>query len=185
MSQVHVPEKLAEFPVNYAFNQYAPEMGDAMVNLSLTVFEHTRLSLREMEAARMRTAQINGCTICQSGRAARDFDKQLPTSGRILARPMASRGAVPDDAFYDAIENWEASGAFTPRERLAIEFAERMGEQPRSLQGDDVFWDRAHSLFSDRELVDLALSIGSWIAFGRVTHVLELDSICSLQPQPA
>jgi alkylhydroperoxidase family enzyme len=35
-----------------------------------------------------------------------------------------------------------------------------------------------HAHFSDAEIVDATFSIGSWMALGRLTHVLELDGVC-------
>jgi alkylhydroperoxidase family enzyme len=180
MSRIHIPDDVNEFPVSYAFRTYAREIGEAALNFSGTVYDHTLLSLREMEGARVRTAYINGCAICKKGRAARDFDTDFAPTGTAFSRPMSSRGAIPDEAFYAAIPHWRESALFSQRERLAIEFAERMGERPHSLEGDEAFWHRIHAHFSDREIVDLTLSIASWIAMGRVVHTLELDAVCAL-----
>ena len=178
MSQIHIPNDVSEFPVTYVFRENAPKLGEAAMNYSRAVYEHTLLSLREMEAARVRTALINGCSICKNGQAARDFDTHLPTSDSPFARPMSSRGAVPDDQFYDAIGNWREFALFSERERLAIEYAERMGLDPQSLPGDEAFWSRMHAAFDDREIVDLSLSVASWMGLGRVMHVLGLDTVC-------
>jgi alkylhydroperoxidase family enzyme len=179
MNRVLIPDDVQEFPVSYVFRTYAPELGSAAVAFSRAVYERTQLSLREMEAARVRTAYINGCLLCKGGRAARDFDTHLPVSDVPFERPMSSRGAVPDEAFYGAIAHWRDSNLFTERERLAMEYAERIGEQPRSLEGDEDFWRRIRAEFDDRQLVDLTISISSWIALGRVMHVLELDNVCA------
>ncbi len=179
MNRVHIPADVEEFPVSYVFETYAPELGAAAMAFSRAVYERTLLSLREMEAARVRTAHINGCQICKGGRAARDFDTHLPVSDVPFERPMSSRGPVPDDAFYAAIPHWRDSNLFTERERLAMEYAERIGEQPRSLEDDEDFWRRIRATFDDRQLVDLTISISSWIGLGRVMHVLELDNVCA------
>ena len=47
------------------------------------------------------------------------------------------------------------------------------------MEGDESFWAQMHANFSDNELVDLSFSVASWIAFGRVTHALELDTVCT------
>jgi hypothetical protein len=33
-------------------------------------------------------------------------------------------------------------------------------------------------IMPDKEIVDMTFAIGSWIAFGRLTHVLEFDGVC-------
>ena len=35
-----------------------------------------------------------------------------------------------------------------------------------------------HREFSDEELVDLALCVGAWIAFGRLNRVFDVDGAC-------
>ena len=60
----------------------------------------------------------------------------------------------------------------------AIEFAERFAQEPKSIAQDEDFWERAHALFSDEEIVDLAHSVAAWVGLGRVAHVLGFDSVC-------
>jgi alkylhydroperoxidase family enzyme len=43
---------------------------------------------------------------------------------------------------------------------------------------DEAFWTKMRAHFSDAEIVDATFSIGSWMALGRLTHVLELDGVC-------
>jgi histidinol-phosphate aminotransferase len=62
------------------------------------------------------------------------------------------------------------------RERLAAEFAERFALDHLSM--DDEFWSRLHAAFADDELVDLGLCVGSWIAFGRLNRVFDVDGAC-------
>jgi hypothetical protein len=45
---------------------------------------------------------------------------------------------------------------------------------------DDEFWSRMTAHYSQREIVELSMCIGSWLAFGRLNHVLGLDAICVL-----
>jgi alkylhydroperoxidase family enzyme len=183
MSRVHTPSNIEEFPVNYVLREYGGEIGAAAMAFSRTVYEETELSLREMEAARVRTALINGCMICKQARAARDFDTQLPTSDAPFKRAMTSRGLAPDDQFYEQIGSWQNATIYSPRERLAIEYAERLGERPQSMGDDEPFWAAMHTHFSDREIVDLSFSIASWMGVGRVIHALELDTVCMAVPE--
>ena len=72
--------------------------------------------------------------------------------------------------------------AFSERERLAIEYAERIAELPRELPYNDEFWDRLCAKFDDGEIVDLTYSITTWIATGRFVHALGLDGTCPTGP---
>lgn len=179
MPRVHVPEEHAHDPLAYVWAEYTPEIGAAAAGYSLSVYENSQLSMREMEAARMRTALINGCHLCRDMRAARDLPGHIERSGGSVEKAAKARdNTPPDERFYAEVLNWRRSDAYNERERLAIEYAERLGEAPQSMDDDEDFWERMHAHFSDREIVDLTFSIGSWMALGRFTHVLALDGVC-------
>ncbi|MCX7864559.1 MAG: carboxymuconolactone decarboxylase family protein, partial [Novosphingobium sp.] len=155
----------------------------AMEQLAQAVYQETTLSLREAEAARIRIAFINGCLMCQNYRIA----AMLPEALRAMDVPEApnikGRGEAPDEPFYRAAasENWRQSDLFSPRERLAIEYAERIALDPSPLPYDDAFWERLHAHFDEGEIVDLSYSITCWIATGRMVHILGLDGACDLR----
>lgn len=125
-------------------------------------YHRSRLPAREREAARMRIALLNDCTIC------RDFRAGSARAGG-ATEELYAHVHEPDDADY------------TARERLAIEFAERFALDHRSL--DDVFFARLHEHFSDPEILDLAICVGNWVGFGRLTMVLDLDEACAVRPR--
>jgi len=158
-----------------------PEMAGAFVALSEAVYQHTKLEFRVAEAARIRIAHINGCLLCQNFRVAADLSDLMARVGVAEeANVSATRGPVPDEVFYSAVENWRESALFSERERLAIEYAERIAESPRELPGDDEFWSRLSAAFGDAEIADLTYSITTWIATGRFVHVLGIDGSCAL-----
>ena len=161
-----------------------PRMADAAVAFSKAVYQETTLSYREAEAARHRIALINGCLTCQRFRVV-DSLKGLLQSSNSAETPNLSgdRGPPPPPELYDEVENWRTSALFSDRERLAIEFAERIAVAPIELPYDDAFWRRMHALFDDGEIVDLTYSITSWIAGGRFGHVLGLDGACEIGAQ--
>jgi alkylhydroperoxidase family enzyme len=184
MARVAIPAECEHAPAAYVYERYAPKLTAASSGLSVTVYQETQLPIRIVEAARVRTAQINGCRTCKTWRAARDLPPVLDGSGGDVARSFVGRAeSLPDEEFYRAIERWRDSPVFDERERLALEFAERMGQAPHSFEGDEAFWERMHHQYSDDEIVDLTISIGSWIAAGRMMHVLEIDpEVCVLEP---
>ncbi|HKX79708.1 MAG TPA: carboxymuconolactone decarboxylase family protein [Novosphingobium sp.] len=163
----------------------SPEIGAAATAFSTTAYRHCRLSLREMEGARYMTARINGCRTCQNWRAADDLQGYLAGKGQDTEVRALKDAVAPDAAFYDNVPEWRTAPGFSERERLAIELAQRMGEEPRGLEGDEAFWGRFKAAFSDEETVDAVLAITSWIALGRATHVLELDTVCPVVPEAA
>lgn len=146
-------------PIEYVWGEMVPGIGPAAARLSLAVYEHTTLGLREFEAARLRIAQINGCVFCLDWRTDRD-------------------GETVEESFAEAVEQWRTTGAFDDRTRLAAEFAERYAIDHHGIDQD--FWDRMSAHYTDGEIVELSMCLGSWLAFGRLNHVLGLDTACVL-----
>ena len=146
-------------PIEYVWGEMVPGIGPAAAGLSLAVYEHTTLGLREFEAARLRIAQINGCVFCLDWRTERDGEKV-------------------EESFAEAVEQWRTTDVFDDRTRLAAEFAERYAIDHHGIDQD--FWDRMSTHYTDAEIVELSMCLGSWLAFGRLNHVLGLDTACVL-----
>jgi alkylhydroperoxidase family enzyme len=166
---------------------YRPRMAAAMEQLSAAVYQETTLTYREAEGARILIAHLNGCLMCQGYRIADHLPTALQKMGTAeKANTGESRGEAPSEAFYKAVAaDWRASRVFSARERLAIEYAERISLQPVPLPYDDAFWDRMHAHFDEGEIADLTYSITTWIATGRLVHALGLDGACAIQPSTA
>jgi alkylhydroperoxidase family enzyme len=145
--------------IGYVWGEMVPGIGPAAAAFSLSVYQHTTLGLREFEAARLRIAQINGCLFCLDWRIDRD-------------------GVKVEDDFPDAVVNWRTTEAFDERTRLAAEYAERYALDHHNL--DEEFWARMSEHYSQREIVELTMSLGAWLAFGRLNHVLGIDAVCVL-----
>jgi alkylhydroperoxidase family enzyme len=158
--RIDIPED--QDPIPYVWGEMVPGIGPVAAQYSMAVYDHSTLGLREFEAARLRIAQINGCLFCLDWRTERDGEKV-------------------EEAFLDAVEQWRTTDAFDERTRLAAEYAERYALDHHGL--DDAFWARMTARYSQPEIVELSMAIGSWLAFGRLNHVLGLDSVCVL-PKP-
>ena len=154
---VDVPE--GKDPIEYVWGEMVPGIGGAAATLSLKVYSDSTLGLREFEAARLRIAQINGCLFCQDWRTERD-------------------GETVEDTFPDAVTAWRTTDALDTRARLSAEYAERFALDHHGL--DDAFWDRMKAAYTDAEIVELSMCLGSWLSFGRLNRVLGLDVACVL-----
>ena len=86
---------------------------------SQKVYEDTTLGLREFEAARLRTAQINGCIFCQDWRTEMD-------------------GQKVEDGFELAVTDWRTTDSLDTRANFAAEYAERYCLDHHGLDGE--FW---------------------------------------------
>lgn len=110
------------------------------------------LEPRLKELVRLRIATLNGCVLCKTVRMA----------PQVVAEQEAASGV--DDA--DAAD-------FTPRERAAIHFAEKMALDHHNIGDADVAAMRGH--FTDPEFLELAMMTGQYIGFGRVLAMLQLE----------
>ena len=63
--------------------------------------------------------------------------------------------------------------SFSPREKLAIRFAEKMALDHRSI--DDAFVADLRASYSDAEIVELGMMIGQYIGFGRLLVALGIE----------
>lgn len=158
---IDIPE--GKDAIEYVWGEMVPGIGIAAAKFSLAVYAHTTLGLREFEAARLRIAQINGCEFCLDWRTERDGEKV-------------------EAEFAGAVTAWRTATAFDDRTRLAAEYAERYALDHHHL--DEEFWTRMTSAYSQLEIVELSMCIGSWLAFGRLNHVLGLDAVCALPSHP-
>lgn len=154
---IDIPE--GEDAIPYVWAEMVPEIGTAAATYSMSVYDHSKLGLREFEAARLRIAQINGCIFCLDWRTERDGEKV-------------------EETFADAVTEWRTTDAFDDRTRIAAEYAERYAVDHHNI--DDEFWVRMKAHYTQHEIVELSMAIGSWLAFGRLNHVLGLDSVCVL-----
>ena len=159
MARITIPE--GDGGELYQVWSLSPELGGAVGNLSAAVYGDRLVSPRVREVARMRIAQINGCNVCLQWR--------FPE--------MADRGVTEE--LYAHVED-PANGDYSEQERLAIEYADKFALDHRSL--DDAFFARMKAAFSDREIFELTVCIGDWVAFGRMTAVLDLDEACEWSP---
>ncbi|MDH4385140.1 MAG: carboxymuconolactone decarboxylase family protein [Caulobacter sp.] len=110
------------------------------------------LEPRLKELIRLRIATLNGCVLCKTVRMAPE----------VVAESEAAAG----------VDNADAAD-FTPRERAAIHFAEKMAVDHHNIGDEDVAAMRRH--FSDAEFLELAMMAGQYIGFGRVLAMLQLE----------
>jgi AhpD family alkylhydroperoxidase len=133
-----------------------PELLPTITAMIEGPYKHSRLPVREREAARVRIAELNDCRIC------RDF----------RARSAIAGGATED--LYAHVAEAHDRDSYTPRERLAIEFAERFAMDHAGI--DDAFFTRLRDAFGDDEILDLAICCGAFLGLGRVLAVLGIEA---------
>jgi AhpD family alkylhydroperoxidase len=138
----------------------SPAFAKALGNYSAAIYGAITLSMREREAVRMRIAQLNQCQICLGFRF-----PELHTQG-------------VTECFYAEVANWKNSAEFSPREKLAMEYAELFLTD--HLRIDDAFFARLNNLFNAEEVFELTGIIAGLMANGRLMQVLQLNQPCAI-----
>ncbi len=137
-----------------------PEMGALVERMVTTVYQRSVLPAAEREVARMRIAQLNACGACAGFRA-----------------PSVVAAGVTEDA-YEHLDEYRTHPAYTERQRLAIELAERFAVDHRAI--DDDLFARLHAHFSGPEILDLVMCVAVYLGLGRALEVLGIDDSCAL-----
>jgi alkylhydroperoxidase family enzyme len=127
----------------------------------------TTLSPREREVMRFPMTAMMGCPICNSVRMWRDWPN-------FSAEPIEEELYTNAEAF-----NYDWAG-FSERERLVLEFINRFANEIDGLNGDDLFWERMHTHFSQAEIGDIVLMAGTWLGVGHGLKALGIGSVCPL-----
>lgn len=70
-------------------------------------------------------------------------------------------------------EPLEGNPHFTPRERMAIEYAQMLAVNHHAI--DDDFFVRLREQFNDPEILELGMMIGQYIGFGRLLKIMDLE----------
>jgi alkylhydroperoxidase family enzyme len=120
------------------------------------------LTPRLKELVRLRIAILNGCVTCQSARLAPETVPEEQATG-IWA------------------EDFAANPEYSPAERAAVEFAERMAVDHHGIGDADVATLREH--FDDDQILELMMMAGQYIGFGRTLAILQLETVTC--PLPA
>jgi AhpD family alkylhydroperoxidase len=137
-----------------------PELGGMVDRMIRGAYQESILPPEERELARMRIAQINDCTACSEFRAPSVLDA----------------GIAPE--LYENVAAHATYSGYTPRQRLAIAYAERFATEHPSL--DDAFFAQLRALFSDEEILDLTLCVAVFLGLGRTLAVLGIDQSCAI-----
>jgi len=127
-----------------------PEMGAAVNRLVDAAYNKSILPVRVREAARMRIAQLNDCTVCMAFRA------------------DAVRTQGLNEDFYGRVG--DGPDGFSEQELLAMEYAQRFATDHLSI--DDAFVERLRRSFSDPEILDLTICLAAFLGLGRTLRVL-------------
>jgi AhpD family alkylhydroperoxidase len=113
----------------------------------------------------LRVSQLNGCNYCVDAHAVDLLGDGVPQR-KVLA-----------------VAAWHHSEFFTPRERVALEFAEAL-TRLTSAGVPDELWARAADTFGEKELGDLVLAVGLINLWNRIGVAALLQPEAPLEMSP-
>ncbi|MGE0387055.1 MAG: carboxymuconolactone decarboxylase family protein [Gammaproteobacteria bacterium] len=125
---------------------YRPELSKDMIRRYRLSFNNGILEPRLCELVRLRIAAFNDCVACKIARK----------SPEVSEEDVACLSS--DDA------------RFTPRERLALKFAELFVTDHFAI--DDALFAQLGEVFSKAEIIELGFQVSGALAGGRLAHVL-------------
>jgi uncharacterized peroxidase-related enzyme len=134
---------------------YRPEILRTMIAHFRAIMESGTVGIKLKELIAVRTSQINHCDYCVASHA-----------------QVAQRFGWSEEQLAD-LANFRIRSDFTPREKAALELAER--ESLESENVDDAFWGRLREHFDEGEIIELAATIGLFNYFTRFNNALRLD----------
>jgi uncharacterized peroxidase-related enzyme len=114
----------------------------------------TRLDGKLRELAYIKTSELNGCTYCRH---------HHETTGKKVGL---------SDRQIDETAQYETSDAYDDLQRDVLRYAEQV---TRHIHADEALLARLHKSLSDREIVELAMTVGIANFTNRVTETLKLE----------
>ena len=131
------------------FYKASPDAMKAMIALEGAI---TKLGLEPalLDLVKLRASQINGCAYCVDLHSS-DLRKKGETERRLYAVPV-----------------WRETPFFSPRERAALTWTEALTLLPQT-HAPDADFAAMREQFSERELVDLTLAIGTINTWNRLS----------------
>ena len=146
-------KKIGAVPNIFRALAHYPEMLEAFLSLNSTL-PKTRLAGKLRELAYIKTSELNGCDYCLHHH-----------------RAIGKKAGLSDQQIAGTAD-YETSGAYSDLERDVIKYAEQV---TRHINVDDTLVSRLKQHLDDRELVELAMTVGIANLTNRVTETLRME----------
>lgn len=83
------------------------------------------------------------------------------------------------EELYQNVSAWRTWPDYSDAERVAIEYAEKFATDHTAL--DDAFFGRMREHFTDPEIFEIAVCVGTWLTMGRITMVMDVAVSCPIR----
>lgn len=131
-----------------------PDFFEKYFDFFYPAHEHGILDTRVKEIARLQIARHNNCQTCLNARYATAQEQGL------------------DEERIAQLDLPEAERELDERERLAVEFADRLAFDHQRIDQD--FVDQLMVEFTPAEILELGMMIGQYIGFGRLLVAMDI-----------
>jgi uncharacterized peroxidase-related enzyme len=146
-------KKLGAVPNFFRAMAHSPEMLEGFLALNATL-SRTHLDSKLRELAYIKTSELNGCDYCLH------HHRALGKKAGLNDRQVAETGQSESSDAYDGLQ------------RNVIKYAEQV---TRHIDVDDTLINQLKQSLSDREIVELAVTVGIANLTNRVTETLRLE----------
>jgi uncharacterized peroxidase-related enzyme len=146
-------KKIGAVPNVFRVMAHNPEMLEAFLALNATL-PRTRLDGKLRELAYIKTSELNGCDYCLH------HHRAIGRKAGLNERQVSETGQADSSDAYDDLQ------------RDVMRFAEQV---TRHINVDDVLFNRLKQSLSDREIVELSMTVGIANFTNRVTETLRME----------
>jgi uncharacterized peroxidase-related enzyme len=146
-------KKIGAVPNIFRALAHYPEMLEGFLSLNSTLSK-TKLDGKLRELAYIKTSQLNGCDYCLHHH-----------------RVLGKKAGLSDQKIADT-NQFETSDSYTELEKDVMRYAE---EVTRHIDVSDSLFARLKAQLGDRELIELAMTVGIANLTNRVTETLRME----------
>jgi uncharacterized peroxidase-related enzyme len=146
-------KKLGAVPNVFRTMAHNPEMLEAFLALNATL-PKTRLDGKLRELAYIKTSELNGCDYCLHHH-----------------RALGKKAGLNDRQVSETVD-YESSDAYDSLQREVMRYAEQV---TRHINVDDALFASLKKSLGDREIVELAMTVGIANFTNRVTETLRME----------
>jgi len=151
----HYKKERGNVPNMFRTVAHRPEILRTMIAHFRAVMETGTVGLKLKELVIVRTSQLNHCEYCLNSHT-----------------QLARRHGWSEEQLA-GLEGFRTRADFSPREKAALELAERETLDSNGI--DDEFWATLRQHFDEGEIIELAAAIGLFNYFNRFNNSLKME----------
>ena len=151
----HYKKERGNVPNMFRTVAHRPEILRTMIAHFRAVMETGTVGLKLKELVIVRTSQLNHCEYCLNSHT-----------------QLARRHGWSEEQIA-GLEGFRTRADFSPREKAALELAERETLDSNGI--DDEFWATLRQHFDEGEIIELAAAIGLFNYFNRFNNSLKME----------